>query len=154
MIQYPSKKSTWTCAVMALAMICATAADAHHSFAKFDMAKVTTLSGTVREWTWANPHTWLIVEVKKANGTIEKWSLVGSSPNMMGRWGWNARDVKVGDRVVIDVHPGRDGQPIGAMKHLFLASGKVLVDPAGSTGQALASGPSKVPTKPQGKPYK
>ncbi|MEG8030849.1 DUF6152 family protein [Sphingomonas aurantiaca] len=145
---------TWGLAIVALATAFAQTADAHHSFGKFDMGKLTTLTGTVREFTWANPHTWLIVIVKKANGTTEQWALVGSSPNMMSRWGWNASDIKVGDKVTVDVHPGRDGTAIGAMQTVFTARGKVLGDPAGSTGQALAGGPSQVPTKPQGQPYK
>ncbi|NMN04588.1 MULTISPECIES: DUF6152 family protein [unclassified Novosphingobium] len=144
----------WKFALAALAALWAQNADAHHSFAKFNMAKLTTLTGTVREFTWANPHTWLIVVVRKADGSTEQWSLVGSSPNMMARWGWNAGDIKSGDKIVVDVHPGLDGRPIGSIQNVFLAKGKVLVDPAGSNGQALAGGPVKVPTKPQGQPYK
>jgi Family of unknown function (DUF6152) len=143
-----------TVAIAALAAICATAVSAHHSFAKFDMGKLTTLTGTVQEWTWANPHTWLKIVVKKADGKMEQWALVGSSPNMMSRWGWKAADIKAGDRIVVDVFPGRDGSAIGAMRHIFLTNGKVLVDPAGSPGQALAGGPGAVPTKPQGTPYR
>ncbi|WP_353228749.1 DUF6152 family protein [Novosphingobium sp.] len=144
----------WKLALVALATVWTQTANAHHSFGKFDMGKLTTLSGTVREFTWANPHTWLIVIVKRANGTTEQWALVGSSPNMMSRWGWNAADIKVGDKVVVDVHPGRDGTPIGSLQTVFLTNGKVLADPAGSTGQALAGGPGHLPTKPQGQPYK
>jgi hypothetical protein len=149
-----NKTRPWKIAIVALATLWTQTADAHHSFGKFDMAKLTTLTGTVREWTWANPHTWLIVVVKKANGATEQWALVGSSPNMMSRWGWNAADIKVGDKVVVDVHPGRDGTAIGSLQTVFLANGKVLADPAGSTGQALAGGPSHLPTKPEGQPYK
>lgn len=144
----------WSLAIVAVAALWAPMAGAHHSFSKFDMIKLTTLTGTVREWTWANPHTWLIVDVRRANGVTERWALVGSSPNMMSRWGWRAADVRVGDRVVIDVHPGRDGKPIGAIQTIFLANGKVLADPAGSTGQALAGGPGQLPTRPQGQPYR
>lgn len=148
------KLSALKLAIVALATLSGPVADAHHSFAKFDMAKLTAVSGTVREFTWANPHTWLIIMVKKPNGTIEQWSLVASSPNMLSRWGWNAADIKPGDKVTVDVHPGRDGTAIGSMQTVFLANGKVLADPAGSTGQALASGPGKLPAKPQGQPYK
>jgi hypothetical protein len=149
-----NKTRKWSLAILAFAAVCGQSASAHHSFAKFDMAKLTTLTGTVQEWTWANPHTWLKIVVKKANGKTEQWALVGSSPNMMSRWGWKAAYIKAGDRIVIDVFPGRDGTAIGAMRNLFLSNGKVLVDPAGSSGQALAGGPGKVPTKPQGTPYK
>ena len=131
------------------------AASAHHSFGKFDMMKLTTLNGTVRDWKWANPHTWLTLTVVKADGSTEDWALVGSSPNMMARWGWNATDIHVGDKVSIDVHAGRDGEHIGALKNVFLPGGKVLTDPAGSNGQELAgAGPAAPPSKPEGELYK
>jgi hypothetical protein len=140
--------------LLGAALACSVAAQAHHSFALYDLSKLTTLTGTVREWTWANPHTWLIVDVMKKDGSVEKWSLAGSSPNMMSRWGWNAADIAIGDKLMIDVHPARDGKHFGALQTVFLANGKVLIDPAGQQGRALASGPSAVPTKPQGVPYR
>jgi len=150
-----TKKMTVKSVIVVLAVLCCnSAASAHHSFAKFDMSKLVTLTGTVNEWTWANPHTWLNLTVRRANGTTERWALVASSPNMLVRWGWRASDIKAGDRVVIDVHPGRDGSAIGALKTVFLPNGKVLADPAGSNGQALARGPGPLPTRPQGQPYR
>jgi hypothetical protein len=131
------------------------AASAHHSFGKFEMMKLTTLRGTVRDWKWANPHTWLTLAVEKADGSTEEWALVGSSPNMMARWGWNATDIHVGDKVTVDVHAGRDGEHIGAIKNVFLPGGKSLTDPAGSNGQELAgAGPAVPPSKPEGELYK
>ena len=135
-------------------MACCSVAYAHHSFALFDRSRITTLSGTVREWKWANPHTWLTVVVRKADGANEEWALVGSSPNMMSRWGWNAADIAVGDKVLVDIFPARDGKTIGALKTVFLPGGKVLADPAGAMGEALASGPTTLPTKPEGVLYK
>ena len=141
-------------AVLIAVFCCGSVAYAHHSFALFDRSRVTTLSGTVREWKWANPHSWLMVVVRKADGTDEEWALVGSSPNMMSRWGWNAADINVGDKVQVDILPARDGKPMGALKTVFLPGGKVLADPGGSGGEALAGGPANVPTKPEGVPYK
>lgn len=146
-------RAIWSLLILAVAALWYPLAQAHHSFALFDLSKLTTLNGTVREWTWANPHTWLVVEVAKADGATEQWALVGSSPNMMSRWGWNAADVSVGDKISVDIHPARDGQHIGSLRTLFLPKGKVLVDPAGQSGKALATGPSAVPTKPQGELY-
>jgi hypothetical protein len=73
---------------------------------------------------------------------------------MMIRWGWNAADIKVGDKVMVDIHPARDGKTIGQLQTVFLPGGKVLADPAGQSGEALAGGPINLPTKPQGEPYK
>jgi hypothetical protein len=146
------KLKSW---VVVIAVFCCTpTAYAHHSFALFDRSKLITLTGTVREWTWANPHTWLKVVVRKADGTDEEWALVGSSPNMMIRWGWNAADIKVGDKVMVDIHRARDGRPIGELHTVFLPGGKVEADPGGQTGEALAGGPTHLPTKPQGEAYK
>ena len=137
--------------VVAIAALgCCSVVNAHHSFAVFDREKLTTLTGTVREWKWANPHTWLTVVIRKADGTDEEWALVGSSPNMMSRWGWNAADIKVGDKVTVDVHPARDGRTIGQIQTTFLTDGKILGDPGGQTGENLAGGPTGLPTKPQG----
>jgi hypothetical protein len=136
------------------ALCCSSVAFAHHSFALFDRTRLTTLSGTVHEWKWANPHTWLTVTVHKADGTDEDWALVGSSPNMMIRWGWNAADIKVGDKLMVDIHPARDGKPIGELHTVFLSGGKVLAEPGGQSGEALANGPTNLPTKPEGVLYK
>jgi hypothetical protein len=148
------KKTFGRLAIVTAAFCCGSMAYAHHSFALFDRSKLVTITGTVREFKWANPHTWLTVAVRKKDGTDEEWSLVGSSPNMMARWGWNAADLKAGDKVTIDIHRARDGRPIGDIGVVFLANGKVLADPAGQTGEALAGGPSNLPTKPQGELYK
>ncbi len=150
-----SLKTQFKCLIILIAaFFCCSAAYAHHSFALFDRSKLTTLSGTVREWKWANPHSWLTVVVHKADGTDEQWALVGSSPNMMSRWGWNAADIKTGDKVMVDIHRARDGRTIGELHTVFLPGGKVLGDPGGQGGEALAGGPTNLPTKPQGEPYK
>jgi len=150
----PDRPTMYKLACVAVVALFSAVASAHHSFALFDMSKMITLSGTVREWAWGNPHAQLAVEVVKADGKTEQWALVGSSPNMMVRWGWNASDISSGDKVQVDVFPARDGRHIGAIHAIFLANGKSLVDPAGQPGKALASGPETVPTKPQGVPYK
>jgi hypothetical protein len=146
----PARSIAFRLAWVATAALCSAQLSAHHSFALFDMGKMTTLSGTVHEWAWANPHATLVVDVVKADGTTEQWSVGGSSPNMMIRWGWNAADINVGDKVQVDVFPARNGQHAAALHTVFLPDGKVLMDPAGQGGRALGSGPAATPTKPQG----
>lgn len=146
-------------ACLVATVVCASGvAHAHHSFARFDMQKLVTFHGTVREWRWANPHSWLYLEVSKLDGSVERWGFECSSPNMMIRWGWNMSDVKVGDKITLDAHPARDGQHIGAPQELFLASGKVVADPMGQkqlvSGDELAEGPGELPKTPQGIEYR
>lgn len=140
----------------ALGLACAGMADAHHSFATFDMQKTLAISGTVKEFVWANPHSWIYMIVTKADGTREEWGAECSSPNMMIRWGWNRSDIKVGDKITIDMHPSRDGRHFGSVYAVFLANGHVLADPMGRrvTGDDLAKGPPPLPTKPTGTPYR
>jgi hypothetical protein len=150
-----SRLSSFAIAVaLAFGAVTGTTAQAHHSFALFDVSKLTTLTGTVVDWKWANPHCWMIVDVRKADGTTEKWTVAASSPNMMDRWGWHADDFAAGDNVTVDVHPSRDGRHFGSMEAAFLANGKVLLDPGGHPGTELAAGPANVPSKPQGVPYR
>jgi hypothetical protein len=150
----PNRSLALRLAGVAAAALFSALASAHHSFALFDMGKMITLSGTVQEWAWANPHATLVVDIVKADGSTEQWSVGGSSPNMMIRWGWNAADINVGDKVQVDVFPARNGQHVAALHTVFLPGGKVLMDPAGQPGKAIASGPQNVPTKPQGQAYK
>jgi hypothetical protein len=136
-----------------VALCAPAAANAHHSYALFSHDKLTSIVGTVKEWKWANPHTYLVIAARKADGTTQDWTLVGSSPNMMSRWGWNAADIKVGDELQVDLYRAVDGQSIGQISAVFLPGGKVLLDPGGKPGEDLASGPTNLPAKPQGELY-
>ena len=129
---------------------------AHHSFAAFDMQSTVALPGTVKQFVWANPHAWIYVTATKADGSSEEWALECSSPNMMIRWGWNRSDIKVGDKITIDMHPNRDGRHVGSVYAVFLADGRVLADPMGRrvTGDDLATGPPPLPEKPTGTPFR
>jgi hypothetical protein len=145
-------------ALLAAIAVCSMAA-AHHSFAMFDGTKLLAIHGTVTKWVWANPHSWLYMDVARADGSVENWSFECSSPNMMIRWGWNADDIQVGDKVVVDAHPARNGQHIASAQTLFLATGKVLSDPMGQqtrvTGDQLATGLGALqPSQPRGEEYK
>jgi hypothetical protein len=107
-------------------------ASAHHSAAVFDMTKQITLSGTVEKWLWANPHSWLYIRVAKPDGTQEVWGLEAGSTGMLARGGWNAADMKPGDKIVCNANPNRNGNHIGLLGEVHLASGRVLKAAAGA----------------------
>ena len=100
-------------------------ASAHHSFAMFDSEREIELVGTVREFQWANPHTWVQLDVT-ANGRATTWSIEGRSPNVLARRGWNRLTLRPGDRVTLTVHPLKDGRPGGAIISVRFADGRVL----------------------------
>jgi hypothetical protein len=87
---------------------------AHHSFAMFDQEHPLELVGTVREFKYTSPHSFIILEVKDKDGKVEAWNLEGGSPSVLARDGWNAKSIKPGDEVRITVDPLRSGAPGGA----------------------------------------
>ena len=99
---------------------------AHHSAAMFDDAKVSELSGTVKELQWANPHIWLQVIVEES-GKKTEWSFEGGSPNSLSRQGWRATTFKPGDKVTVRFNPMKDGTPAGQFVGAkFAADGKTI----------------------------
>jgi hypothetical protein len=84
-------------------------AQAHHSYAMFDRAKTLTLNGTIREYRWTNPHSWIQITVPGEGGGTDEWSVEMGSPFELLRVGWTAKTVKAGDKVSIQVHPVKDG---------------------------------------------
>jgi hypothetical protein len=83
---------------------------AHHSASMYDETLLTTINGTVKEVRWVNPHvSLLILGTAREGGEPAKWLLETTSPGRLLRLGWARNSVKVGDRVVIEIHPLREG---------------------------------------------
>ena len=99
---------------------------AHHSAAMFDDGKTVELSGTVKEFQWKNPHIWIQVIVKNANGATKEWSVEGGGPNSLSRNGWRPGTFKPGDDVTMRVHPMRDGSAAGNFMAARWSDGRTL----------------------------
>lgn len=99
---------------------------AHHSFAMFDAETTLVLEGTVVEFQWTNPHSWLQVEVTDDAGETVEWSLEMGSPGGLARSGWRPRTVVPGNEVTVSVHPLRDGEPGGQILTVTLPDGTVM----------------------------
>ncbi len=117
------KRSHVLVALIGAAALGAPPALAHHSFAMFDAQKEVTLSGTVREFQWTNPHSWLQVQVPQGGASIE-YSIELGSPNSMSRRGWRRTTFKPGDKVTVVINPMRDGSSGGALVYALDAQGK------------------------------
>ena len=103
-------------------------ASAHHSFAMFDATKEVTMSGTVKEFEWTNPHSWLRVTVNDAKtGKPVLWALELSSPARLTTMGMHADTVKVGDVVSVTFHPMKDGTRGGQFMAAKLPNGKNII---------------------------
>jgi len=101
---------------------------AHHSFAMFDAEKTITLNGTVKEFEWTNPHSWLRVTVNdQKTGKPVLWALELSSPARLTTMGMHADTVKAGDVVSVTFHPMKDGTRGGQFMAAKLPNGKNII---------------------------
>ena len=98
---------------------------AHHSFAMFDQRKVMTLEGTVHEFQWTNPHSFIELDVT-AGGKARRWSIELNSPNNLTRQGWRRTALKAGEKISVRIAPLRNGNPGGLFLDLKKADGRVL----------------------------
>jgi hypothetical protein len=98
----------------------------HHGISMFDMTKTVTFKGTVTDFEWTNPHSYVYVEGKDDKGNVEKWIAEGGSPLMLSRYGWSRGSVKKGDQVTIIGHPFKDGRKTMRLEKIVLPDGTEL----------------------------
>lgn len=98
---------------------------AHHSGAMFDDQKSITLSGTVKEFQWTNPHCWIQMLVQTENGPVE-WSVEMGAIFELYRGGWRPGTLKQGDKITVVINPARDGTNGGIYVSAIGADGKPL----------------------------
>jgi hypothetical protein len=110
---------------------------AHHSFAMFDQEKSITVSGTLKEFEFANPHCWLHVSVlDPATGRTLAWAFEMGSTGQIAVQGWKADTVKPGDKITIQAHPMKDGSRGGQYQSAKLADGRTLGPAANANNNA------------------
>jgi hypothetical protein len=111
-----------------IACLCAVGLSAHHSMAGFDRNKTVNLTGTVKQFKWANPHSWIEMEVPNDKGGTDIWNVEMTSPAVLIRAGWKSNTIKPGDKVTVACHPQQTGEPGGIFVSLTLADGTTLTD--------------------------
>ncbi len=102
------------------------AASAHHSTAMFEWGKEKSLIGTIQEYQWTQPHTFLWVMVPGEHGMTEKWGLEGMSPSWLGRRGWSRHSLSAGEKVTIVYYPLKDGRHGGFYVRVKAPDGQLL----------------------------
>ena len=102
---------------------------AHHSFTVFDIQHPLELQGTVQEFKFTSPHSFIVLEVKGADGTSTIWNLEGASPSILVRNGWSSQSLKTGDEIKLSIDPLRSGAPGGAWisQRITFRSGQPVV---------------------------
>ena len=114
-------------ALFVLAVV--TVAAAHHSFAVFDHTQTVTVTGTVTKFQWTNPHGFLEMDYRAADGTMKHYTIELTSINMLTRAGWTSRSVKAGETVKAIVAPLLSGEPGGLLLEVTLPGGRTLTSP-------------------------
>lgn len=127
-----------------LSALCMTAllsapAMAHHSFAMFDREKTLTLTGTVKEFQWTNPHAWIYMMVSDDSGNAIEYGLEMQGTGQATKNGWKPDSIKVGDRVTVTMHPLKSGSHGGQLLAVVLPDGHRLAvtgaPPSAVTGE-------------------
>ena len=129
------KHSTLTAGLLAASLALPFVADAHHSFAaEFDASKVVHLDGTVVQFSWVNPHSWIYMDVKKPDGTVEEWMIETGTPNTLLRRGLTKEALKAGTQITVDGYQSKDGSLRANGRDLTLPNGQTLFLGSSGTG--------------------
>lgn len=124
-------------AVLVLGVLVLSAAPlrAHHAFsAEFDSKRPIKLHGTVTRVEWINPHTWIHIDVKKADGKVEKWMIEGGNPHNLFRRGFSVDILPPGKEIVVDGYQAKDGTRRANGRDLTLPDGRTLFLGSSGTG--------------------
>jgi hypothetical protein len=100
----------------------------HHSNLAYEVTKVITITGVVKEFRWSNPHTWLTVVVTDDKGNKLEWACEGRAPGVLLRAGWSKNILKPGETVTVDMSPARDGSKTAIIARVTKADGTILAN--------------------------
>ena len=111
----------------AAAMLSMATVSAHHSFAaEYDADKPVLFTGTVTKMEWINPHTWIHVDVKKPDGSIEKWAVEAGPPGTLVRAGFTKDSLPIGTEIKVNGYRAKDGALRANGRDLTLPDGRLL----------------------------
>jgi hypothetical protein len=119
-----------------LGIVMATApVSGHHAFAaEFDATRPIKLKGTVTKMEWINPHSWIHIDVKQANGTVERWAIEGGPPNALFRRGFTRNSLPNGTEIIVEGFQAKDGSRKGNGRDITFADGRRLFLGSSGTG--------------------
>jgi len=122
--------------LLSFVLLSALSVSAHHGTSTYDMNKEISLTGTVKEWTFGNPHTWLWLTVNSPQRPLEEWSIESAPPNYLTGQGWSPSTLKAGETLTILVSPLKTEPRRAILLEVKRSNGETLiVRPRGSFGR-------------------
>ena len=97
---------------------------AHHGAASFDTSKMVTVTGTVTEYIWSNPHVLVKLDAKDDSGNVAHWVVEAWNPVTQASRGWSKNTFKPGDEVTADITPAKNSQTVGEFRGRIVINGK------------------------------
>jgi hypothetical protein len=99
---------------------------AHHGGGAYDAAHPLTMTGTVKEFLFIQPHPLITLEVKDDQGANTEWSVEMTAPNHLVHYGWNGKKLKAGDQITVVGLPARNGLKVLNLRKISWANGEVI----------------------------
>ncbi|HYR84226.1 MAG TPA: DUF6152 family protein [Terriglobia bacterium] len=123
----PAFITLWAVAA-SLAVMCSPIL-AHHGNSAYDEKSPISITGTVTEFVWSNPHCQIYLDVND-KGKVAHWSLESQSPGILRRAGWTRNTLRPGEKITITLAPAKNGEPVGfsgaATGKVVFADGRVM----------------------------
>jgi hypothetical protein len=129
-------RAAFVLTILALAILVPAPAQSHHSNVAYEVTKVITITGVVKDFEWVNPHTWLHVVVDDGKGQKVEWACEGRAPGILGRAGWTRGSLKAGETVTVDMSPAKDGSKVSIIARVTKADGTILSNQPDFGGRA------------------
>lgn len=109
------------------ALLISSSAFAHHGgSAAYDAAHPLTMTGTVKEFLFIQPHPLITLEVKDDHDAVTEWSVEMTAPNHLVHYGWNGHKLKPGDQITIVGLPSKNGLKVLNLRKISWANGEVI----------------------------
>ena len=131
-------RTKWYVVVAGLGLLAALTAKpvvAHHAFgAEFDAKRPVKFKGVVTKMVWVNPHAWIYVDVKKADGSVDEWMVEAGTPNTLLRRGFTKQSLQPGTEITVDGYQSKDGSLRVNGRDVTLPNGQTLFLGSAGTG--------------------
>jgi hypothetical protein len=99
---------------------------AHHGGSAYDASHPLTVTGTVKEFQFIQPHPLITLDVKDGQGAVTEWSVEMTAPNHLVHYGWNGKKLKPGDQITVTGLPSKNGLKVLNLRKISWATGEEI----------------------------